>query len=151
MNKKRGVNKKGQTQISFGVIFSVILIIVFIAFAIFGIGKIMQMNNLIKVKNFEKKLQENIDTIWKDSGSNEFTYYLPNKIKQVCFIEDDLENMYFEPIGEYDGFKLKNVDIEASISQSISIPKKLCIDNVNGKLSLILKRDYGQTLVTITK
>ena len=109
------------------------------------------MNNLIKVKNFEKKLQENIDTIWKDSGSNEFTYYLPNKIKQVCFIEDDLENMYFEPIGEYDGFKLKNVDIEASISQSISIPKKLCIDNVNGKLSLILKRDYGQTLVTITK
>lgn len=111
----------------------------------------MQMNNLIKVKNFEKTLQENINTVWKNSGSQEFTYYLPKKIERVCFREDDVENMYFDPIGEYTGFMLKNIDIEATISPSTTNPKELCIRNVNGKVTLILKRDYGQTLVTIVR
>ncbi len=145
------MNKRGQNEISFGMIFSIILIIIFIAFAIFGINKVFQMNNFIKVKDFKTKLQDNINTLWHDGGSQEYTYYLPKKIERVCFIDDDVENMYFDPIGEYTGAKLKNVDIEATVSGSTSTPKELCIKTVNGKLSLTLKKDYGQTLVTIKR
>lgn len=152
MKKKRGSrflhhNKDGQMQISFGVIFSIILIIVFIAFAIYGITKILQTVNLAKITSFKGDFQNDIDLMWKStSGSQEVEYILPKKIEQVCFVNDDMENMYFVP-GDFRGALLKNVDMVNTLNRQ----RKFCIDASGGKISMIIKKDFGDDLVTITK
>ena len=152
MNKKRGINKKGQNQISFGMIFSIILIIVFITFAIFGIKKFLETNSIIQVEKFKSDFQEDVNDMWKSTqGSDTFEYFLPNKIEQVCFHDGEFGNVYFMPEGKYDEDTLNNIDIAKTIASSPSRPKKLCIDTEGGKISLTIKKAYNENLVTITR
>jgi hypothetical protein len=149
--------KKAQTQISFGVIFSIFLIIVFIAFAIYGIGKFLELKNIAEIEKFKTDFQGDIDKMWKGSGDQEVTagpYYLPNKIKQVCFVNDEYENIQFVPDELDDGFKgdfLEHVDIAKSVASSRTNPKKLCMDTLGGKISIGIKKAYNEDFVTITK
>jgi hypothetical protein len=143
MNKKRG-----QTQISFGMIFSIILIVVFIAFAIYGITKFLGVQKFAQVEKFKNDFQADINNMWKSTqGSQDVEYFIPKKIEQVCFAEGEFYNMYFIP-SDYDGYILKNIDF-AKIN--ILSGKKLCISTLNGKISMTIKKNYNENLVTITK
>jgi hypothetical protein len=149
---KRGIKNKGQMQLSFGTIFSIILIIIFIAFAIYGISKFLGVSKAAQVGKFESDFQSDINTMWKSTqGSQVVKYALPNKIEQVCFADGEFENMYFLPSGNYDGYTFKNIDITETIKSSTSKPKKLCIETSDGEISLTIKKDYNENLVTITK
>jgi hypothetical protein len=150
---ERVKNKRGQMQMSFGTIFSIILIIAFISFAVYGINKFLDVSKLAQVEKFKSDFQGDIDNMWKSTqGSQALEYNLPNKIKQVCFINDNYENMYFMPLdSDYNGKLLKNVDITNTIKSSTTTPKKLCITTSNGKISLTIKKAYDENLVTITK
>jgi hypothetical protein len=155
MNKKRG-----QSQISFGMIFSILLIIFFIAFAIYGIVKFLEVQRLAQVGKFKIDFQADITTMSQSTqGSQPETYYPPKKIKQVCFATRTNprtgkdENMYFMPddASQYDGDMLNNLNIAKTTAGSTSVPKKLCIDVINGKVSLTLKKEYNENSVTIIK
>ncbi|MEK6817306.1 MAG: hypothetical protein AABX80_00745, partial [Nanoarchaeota archaeon] len=83
---KRG--NKGAMELSFGMIFSIILIIIFIAFAIYGIGKFLNLQKNIQTKTFVNNLNFDIDKLWKaNSGSQPVTYSLPGNVEEVCFSE----------------------------------------------------------------
>ena len=138
-------------QISFGMIFSVILIIIFIAFAVYGISKFLGVSRLAQVESFKSDFQGDIDTVWKGSGTSvPVEYSIPNKIKQVCFVNDDYKNMYFVPSDSgYNEVLLKNVDMVKTTS---GLPgRKLCIPTLEGKISMTLKKAYNEILVTIAK
>lgn len=146
-------NIKGQTQISFGVIFSVFLIIVFVAFAIYGIGKFLEVQRLAQLGVFKSDLQEDIDSKYLSTGggATSVSYSnIPRKIKQVCFVDDRYENMQFIP-SDFQGYLLNNINFVKTLSGSNTHPKSLCIDVINGKVSMILKKDYNEPLVTIAK
>jgi hypothetical protein len=147
----RGI--KGQTQISFGMIFSVILIIIFIAFAIYGITQFLKVKNFGQIETFKSNIQSDIDTTWKSTQGNQTKIYsLPNKIKQVCFVNNQYENMYFMPSNSgYKGTIINNVDFIKTIIGSKSVPKKLCIDSIDGKISMIMGKSWNENLVTIYK
>jgi hypothetical protein len=150
MNKK-GEGIRGQTEISFGVIFSILLIIVFIAFAIYGITIFLHTQRIGQLGLFKNDLQKDIDSRWEStSGSTPVSYSIPQKIKQVCFVDDTYENMVFVP-DDFDGYLLENVDLTKTTVHSSTHPKSLCIDVVNGKVSMTLKKDYNELLVTIIK
>lgn len=139
--------KRAQMQISFGTIFSIILIIVFIVFAVFGIGKLVNTMQYAKVKSFQKELQENIDSkFYGEYGAVRQEYYLPKKIVKVCFSDDSFENIYFMPFGEFDGGKLDHVDFSKTIPQNSEV---LCVNVNEGKLVLYLRKNQGETLITI--
>jgi hypothetical protein len=154
---KRGRGISGQTQISFGMIFSVILIIAFIAFAVYGITKFLCVNKVGQVERFKSDFQGDINNMWRSTqGSQEVNYIIPRNIKQVCFSDGEFENMYFvisksNNCGFSDGDLLSNVDIAKTIAGSTSRPKKLCIDSSDGKIYLTIKKAYNEDLVTITK
>jgi len=137
-------------QISFGMIFSVILIIIFIAFAVYGISKFLGVSRLAQVESFKSDFQGDIDRVWKGSGgSAPVEYSLPNKIKQVCFVNDNYR-MYFTPLDlDYDGALIKNVDMAKTVAGSQSNPKKLCIPTLDGKIHMTIKKTYNENLVTI--
>lgn len=145
--------KKGQTQISFGMIFSVILIIGFIAFAVWGIKKFLDVSDFAQAEKFKSDFQADIDNMWTSTqGSQALEYALPKKIGQVCFEDGEFENMYFLPLNsDYKGILLKNVDIAKTVRDSTSRPKKLCVESAKGKIRLTIKKAYNENTVTITR
>jgi uncharacterized protein (UPF0333 family) len=148
------MKNKAQMEISFGMIFSILLIIVFIAFAFFGIKKFMEVQNEILGKKFIDDLNTDIEKMWKSSrGSQELTYTLPSKVKSVCFgeknieYEDDSYNVYYLPEKLFDNGKLNYVNFEKTLKGK----DEICFEVENRKVSFVISKDYGEDLVTISK
>lgn len=170
---RKGLIKKnsGQMKLSFGMIFSIILIIAFIAFAFYAIKKFVGIQDIVKIKQFKDDLQLDIDKSWKSSqGSQEIKYTLPPKVERVCFLDysssskggkeeiyDSLrqifygsENMFFYPIGSAEGadaFEMKHINLEAITQEE----NPFCINNQKGEIKLTIKKDYGEALVLIER
>lgn len=163
--------RKGQMNLSFGMIFSIILIVVFIVFAFYAIGKFLDIQKTAKTGQFVENLEADVDKMWKSSqGSQETEYSLSSSIDYVCFADfessktglkqnfyDDLrmvhfnnENLFFYPVGSAGGIdstKIDNIDLT-------EITKKenpYCIPNTAGKIKLTIKKDIDDALVTITR
>lgn len=169
MVKKRGAH--GQMKLSFGMIFSIILIIIFIAFAFYAIQKFLGIQRAIQVGQFKDNLQSNVDKIWKGSqGSKEVEYILPKKIEYICFVDYnsnakgekenlynklkqayyEYENLFFYPVGSAEGldaFELKNINIEKITGNE----NPFCVENIKGKVKMTIKKDYGEALVCIER
>ncbi len=144
-------NNKGQMKISFGMIFSLLIIIVIVAFAFFGIKKFIEVQNATTVGQFRENLQNDIDDLYLGPQGNPMREYsLPNKIEGVCFEEEAYENLYFIPPGEFDGMNIEHVNWER-ISEENNNNKKLCIENVDGTVTIKLEKDFGENLVTILR
>lgn len=143
---KEGI--KGQMNISFGMIFSIILIIIFLAFGFYAITKFLDLQKSIQVEKFLSDLQSDIDQMWKSpQGSQTITYILPMNIISVCFKTDKYQNLEFNSEKLIGGGNIENIDLANMTSQE----NPYCIPNIKGKVSLILKKDYGETLVRITR
>ena len=163
------MKKRGEMNISFGMIFSIIMIIIFITFAFFAVQKFLGFSNAAQVGKFSSDLQYDVDRIWKGSQGNENQeYVIPGKVKYVCFLDynsppsgeninfyEELnqiffgeENMFFYPPGSGEGFdsvKINHLDI----SKTTENGNPLCFSNSKGKISLVLKKDFNEALVSI--
>ena len=165
MNKKRA-----QMKLSFGMIFSILLIIIFIIFAFYAIQKFLDIQNSVQVGKFTNEFQLNVDKIWKGSqGSEKKEFTLPKKIIFACFVDYSSEerggkkylykeieqlyygneNLFFYPIGSaqgIDGKEIKHIDLERITEND----NPFCVENIDGKINFIIKKDFGETLVTIS-
>jgi hypothetical protein len=145
MSKK---NCKGQANISFGMIFSIILIIIFLAFGFYAIKKFIDLQQTIQIETFLKDLQNDVDKMWKSvQGSQEVSYTLPTKATAVCFQNDEFQNLKFVSVNPIPGKQINNLDILNTIKDE----NPLCIQNTKGKIKMRLTKDYGETLVTVSK
>ena len=141
------MKKRGQMKISFGMIFSIILIIIFVSFAFFAVKKFMGIQDAMKIGQFEDRLQSDIDKLWRGSqGSQEVEYFLPSKIESVCFVDDDYANLVFHSESFIEGKNIDNIDIE-----KITEEGDFCIDVIKGKIKMTIKKDYGEALVIISE
>ena len=131
---------------SFGMIFSIILIVFFIAFAFYAIKILLGFRDDSQIKNFANDLQLDIDKIWKESsGSKPVSYTIPGDVKKVCFTDDEFENMIFDSEDYISGFKIQHINIEEITKDD----DPYCIFNKNGKVSMILKKGFREDLITI--
>lgn len=160
--------KKGQLQISFNMIFSIILIIAFIAVAIFAITKFLGVKDCSLIGMFKEDLKNEIDTAWKgQEKTNNFEGSLPFKIKEVCFIDfskpgrGNIEyydavkkyenkgfNMFFWPYAkicpDLSYFNIEHIDIDKITSSK----NPYCIKS-NGKVKLKIEKGFNDLLVSI--
>jgi len=158
-------NKKAQMQLSFGMIFSIILIIIFLGFAIYGIFKFLEIADAAKLGKFKSDLQTDIDNAWKSQISSEDkTYNLPGKITYVCLMDgnkmakgkdgrfyDELsfnffgdENLFFYPSKEAQAlasFEIQHINITKTTEEN----NPYCIRNSDG-VRLIIEKKYGEKL-----
>ncbi len=143
---KRG--KKAQLNLSFGMIFSIFLIVVFIAAAIYAIIKFLGMQEDIKIKMFSQDLQEAVTAMWNGEGTQKVEYSLPEKIEKVCFQKgNELENMKFVSEQIIKGNLIEHIDIGAITEDE----NPYCINNVDGKVKMKLIKEEGEILVRITR
>ena len=140
------------------------------AFAFYAIRAFLGFQNDAKAGRFFDSLQADIDRVWKSSFSSEQQdYVVPSYANSVCFVDfssgargsqsvyytelekigTGTENLVFYPI-KYTGFEsleLKHVDLLATTENE----NPFCIKTSNGKVFLVLKKDFGEALVTIKK
>lgn len=140
--------KNGQIKLSFGMIFSIILIIVFLAFAFYAIKTFLGIQNAAQTGKFISDLRSDIDRVWKSTeSSEEKEYILPSKIDAVCFRDDEYENLFFRSDKFFKGGQINHIDILKIISKE----NPFCIENVRGKVKLTLVKEIDAALVTITR
>ena len=160
--------KRGQVDLSFSMIFSITLIIVFIGFAGYAIMKFIDLQEYTDSAGFYENLQANIDDVWKSpESSTEVSFSLSKKITQVCITNflfepnnmeetyDEFElisqgekNLFFYPIGASKGFDagiLKHLNIE----KITKIKNPYCFENINGKIKITFEKRYNETMVTL--
>jgi len=144
--KKRGGG--GQLEISFGMIFSIILIIIFLAFGFYAITKFIGLQNSIQIENFLRDFQNDVDGMWKSNqGSQNLVYSLPNQIISVCFKNDEFQNLQFTSSGIIKGKMIEHIDIAKTTKDE----SPLCIQKIKGKISLTIVKEYGETLVSVER
>jgi len=140
---KRG--KNGQIKLSFGMIFSIILIIVFLAFAFYAIKIFLGIQDAAQTGKFINDLKSDIDRVWKSTeSSEEKEYVLPSKIEAVCY---EYENLFFQSDKFFEGEQISHIDT----SKITSTENPFCIENVRRKVKLTLVKEIGEALVTITR
>lgn len=84
MFKLRG--KKGSIQISFGVIFSIIIIIAVIGVAFYVINYFLNLSKCTNVSLFYQEFQDEVDEAWNSEITRAtFVGKLPGEIESVCF------------------------------------------------------------------
>lgn len=140
--KKRA--KKAQLKISFGMIFSIILIIVFLAFAGYAIMKIINFQGDAQIGIFLNDLQGDIDSLWNsESGSFDREYKISKKIESVC-LEENAKNIYFMPAGVGGSFDYYEIE-------HVKVFEGFCVSNENGKIKINLEKKFGESLVSINE
>jgi hypothetical protein len=142
------MKKRGQMKMSFGMIFSIILIIAFLAFAFYAIRNFLGMQQEVQINQFKENFQDDIDRLWKGtSGSKLVEYPLPSRIEKVCFYQDELglHNMLLQEEKIFTEHNIKHLDIIGTIGEE----SEVCKDVVDGKISLKLEKDYSNPLVKV--
>lgn len=157
-------------QLSFGMIFSIILIIVFVAFAIYAIMKFLSINKNVEIAQFKENLKNDVNEIRRGLyGSVPKTYTLPKNIEKVCFVDleseargenselfsvfrrnyNGNENLFFYPVpaGQGSESEIEKIDI---VKMTLT-ENPYCITNSDGKVKILVKMDRGERLVRITR
>lgn len=140
-------NRRAQIHISFGMIFSVIMIIVFIGFAIFAIQKFLGVQKSIQINQFYDNLQTDINAVWNSAQSSQAkSYNVPSSIGKICFINSQSGNMItYDESGRPTGSSnIENIDIV-----TIATSGSPCFENTDGKINLVLRKGFNETLVMI--
>lgn len=156
-------------KLSFGMIFSIILIIVFISFAFYAIQKFLWIQDAVKVGQFVDGLKSDVNKMWNaQKGSDEFEYFLPKKIESVCFVDyssskkgvnqelyDKLKQFYYEyenlifyPGGSAEGANAFNIE-HINLEKITENENPFCIENTKGKIKMTIKKGYDDDLVMI--
>ena len=64
-------NKRGQMKLSFCMIFSIILILAFLAFTVYAIRKFLGIQTSVQIGKFGDDLQTDVDKMWRGSQGSE--------------------------------------------------------------------------------
>ena len=164
------MNKRGQMKLSFGMIFSIILIIVFLTFAFFAIKTFLGLSTSAQTGTTLNKLQTDVRAVWtSQQSSQQEVYDFPTKVQYVCFVDfsnpatgpakplynslniafHGTENVVLYPINSSDtnSKNIENIDL----AKMTASENPFCIKNINGKVTMTLKKDFNENLVTITR
>jgi hypothetical protein len=129
-------------------IFSIILIIVFLAFGFYAIKKFIDLQSSVQIENFLRDFQNDVNTMWKSrEGSQEIAYPLPSKISAVCFKDDEFQNLEFVSNQLLSGDLIENIDIAKITLEE----DPYCIQTLKGKITLKIVKEFGETLVSVER
>ena len=161
---------KGQFELSFGMIFSIILIVVFIAVAIIAINSFLRVRCSADTGIFIQDLRQEVNRIWAGAGEESSKSFTINKcgIEYVCFYNPNLpkkgrysdfsenfrevtgenvfNNLYFYPYGKtaLSSTEIKHINNEALKNN----PE--CFEIIDNKISIKLSKNLNESLVRVS-
>jgi len=107
--EKKGKKAQGVFGMSFGVIFSILLIVFFIIIAFIVIRSFLNSRDCVKMGLFIEGLEKDVNSAWNsDKFTDEIEYALPSNLDYVCFANlskpfkgGELERNIYNDIGVY--------------------------------------------------
>ncbi len=167
--------KKGQGTmgVPFQMIFSIILIAIFLYAAFTGIKYFLERADQAQIGKFVVDVQAKVGTIWQTTEASQ-SYYLdlPKRIEHVCFGDlsmptetcPDFElyreqarikgsNVFFCPPEAAYGVGMPvhfRVDCSGNNCLQTKQPGLTCLENVEGRVTIKLEKDIGSPLVIIS-
>ena len=155
MKEKRGL------ELSFSMIFSIIVIIAIVAVAFYMIIYLLKLKNCTELGLFTRELQETVDRAWNaDSSSELFERTLPSFVDKVCvgsleqgtnapeymelrrFINEET-NLFFYPV--------PRCDISYKKIEHAQFEGFACAPVKNGKVSLKITKGSYDDLVFVCR
>lgn len=158
---------QGLFGMSFSMIFSILLIVFFIAAAFIAIRFFLNYQRNIQIGLFYEELQTEIDRAWNSQSTNfEFNSTLPSGIKYACFVNmsaeasgaDAIEKEIYSDVkfGSYNNnFALWPVEKAGALSHKaikhIGLPdtNPYCIPVTDGKISIVIEKSFEEPLVGV--
>ena len=137
-------------KLSFGMIFSIILIIVFLVVAFYAIQKFMGLQKSIVYNQFLEEFQSDVEKVWKGQGSSmvkDEGYLVPSKIISICFVDDEFNNLKVNYKNKFLEEKINHLDMDKILRGK----QEVCINTEESKIKMILQKDHSEPLVTIKK
>ncbi len=162
---------QGAIEMSFGTIFSILLIIFFVAIAFIVIRYFLNIQDCAKVGMFLDELQTEIDKTWNSqSNTISFKGSLPTGIEYICFAdlskplkgeyEGDISmnigvykgqkaNLFFYPREKSCKIAYKNI-AHLDTQDIIKDKNPNCIKTDNSEINFKIKKGFNEKLVTIS-
>ena len=152
-------HKKGQLQLSFGMIFSIIIIIVTVAVAFYVIKEFMVTSKCTEIRAFHDDLQREVDSVWRSAAAQvAYKRTVPSSVASICFGEPKSWNRktaqkeadaFDSYRGTAQNFFVYPVQCGRSVSvrqvSHVSIPQGFCVDPIKGEVRLTLSKSSSTT------
>ena len=157
--------KRGSIELSFNMIFSIIVIIALIGVAFYAISSFLDISKCAKIGIFYNDFQDRIDKAWRGSLTKDsFTGNLPNSIENVCFgnlsvgVGRQFREQY-EELSVYAGYEANtflypgtkacdSTSLHRSIKH-INAGEFFCVPVENGEVSIKISKESGDALVRV--
>lgn len=144
------MEKKGQLNISFGMIFSIILVIAFLAFGFYAISNFISFQDQLVMKRFQENFQADLTKSWKDEVSTrEVTYPVLSSVDSVCIVDSRRQTHNVEVYIDGLPTELNFNYIDVFNSTKGRPTPVVCSTPVNDKVKFILEKKYGEPLVIV--
>ena len=159
------MNEKGQIQISFGMIFSIIIIIATVAVGFYVITYFLNLSSCTKVGLFWNSLNEEVDKAWNsDISQKVFSREIPSGITHVCFgnfsqMVFEVDKKIFSELKDYGGTERnaylyppgKACDIAFYNLRHAKTDNFFCIPAMSGKIDVKIVKTNFDALVKLSK
>ncbi len=164
------MKKRGQLNMSFGMMFSIILIIIFLAFAFYAIKTFLNLGSSAQTGKFASDIQNDINNIWRSAqSSQQETYNIPTSIKQVCFADFNAAasgpnsylynnlSMYYSGTQNMVLYPVSNIGLDVQQINNINLSgmtkdeNPYCIRANSGNIQVVLQKNISQGLVTVLR
>ncbi len=159
------MKKKGQFQISFGMIFSIIIIVATIAVSGYVITNFLKISKCSDIGLFYNDLQKDVDKAWASEITNNlFEGKLPGGIESVCFgnvsssLGDKSEEAEFlrryyrqdKNIFLYPTQRACDSNLAYHKLNHIQLSEFFCVSADSGKVSFRISKSNQESLVRIS-
>jgi hypothetical protein len=157
--------KRGQIQLSFGMIFSIIIIIATLAIAGYVLISFLNTGKSVSCKIVYSNLQKEVDSAWRqDIVQDIFEAKLPESVEKICFgfsnqtyskqDEKAIESIEFYGNEEsnilfYPKNGCKDVDFVYKLNH-IRTDSFFCVNVVDGKFKIKLNKGRTDKLVKLS-
>lgn len=137
-------NKKGSS----GMFFVIIIILVLILLGVWGVKKYLSNRPEVLIEEFPSKLQKDVNDLVNTSRRWEQTdYKLPENFTQVCFKNNEYDNLILKSNSGSIIKQIKHVDLETVVGDK----KEFCVGVEDGKAEMILRKKRDNPKVIIEK
>ena len=158
------MDKGGTISISFGMIFSIILIIAIIGVSFYAISYFLNLSTCTEISLFYDEFQKEVDRAWNSEITKKtFSSRLPRKIESVCFYDEGAIGTGEEYQSLKDYFRTRSnmfmYPPEKSCSQESKKVEHVdlselgwhCFESRNGEITIPLEKGSFDSLVRIKR
>jgi hypothetical protein len=160
--------KRGQLQMSFGMIFSIILIVAIVGISAYFLINFLRLGKCTEVGLFYNDLEVEVEKGWKSTiySKNFESAKLPSEIEMVCFgdlnqgysgeYEEEFDFLYRyrsqdKNLFLYPPQEACNINLAYFNLEHVAIEDFFCVEPVNGKIKVSMEKNQFDAVVNLKK